>query len=89
MHLICDSKAKFDVKINPFTKQLQIRDRNSNEILEFFYEDIDEWGSFTVEDKVYNYHILYDSRLSFDVYPVIDGVIYFNDLVPINLSVAV
>jgi hypothetical protein len=73
------------VIINPFTKQVVVLDKK--EEVELYYDDIDEWVSFTLSNRVYDIHILYDSGLDVSIYNVIDGVIDYEKSIKSTVKV--
>jgi len=58
---------KFEVIIKPFFNELIIKGmKNMNEeVQEFLYDSLDEWGGFTMFDKKFDYHFLYDEEPGF------------------------
>jgi len=73
------------VILNPFTKEVKIQKLDFETCLN--YEDIDEWNSFEIKNKVYDIHIHYDSGLSVAVYPVINNKVDFAKQCKIRLKV--
>ena len=64
----------FTVVVNPFTRVATITKENylSGEVtnVEIEFNDLDEWYSFSIDDKMYDAHFLYDDEFSFYIYPV-------------------
>lgn len=58
---------KFEVVIKPFFNELIIKGMNNmnEEVQEFLYDSLDEWGGFTMFDKKFDYHFLYDEEPEF------------------------
>tara|TARA_R110002153_G_scaffold380_3_gene1878 strand:+ start:2308 stop:2565 length:258 start_codon:yes stop_codon:yes gene_type:complete len=63
---------KFEVTIRPFFNELFIKGmKNMNEeTFEAIYDDLDEWGGFSMFDKRFDYHFLYDEEPSLSIYNV-------------------
>lgn len=55
---------KFEVVVKPFFKEIKIKGtKNMNEeVQEFLYDSLDEWGSFKMFDYTFDYHFLYDEE---------------------------
>jgi hypothetical protein len=64
------------ITINPFTCQVLIS--NKTEQVEIFYNQIDEWVCFNINNKTYDLHILYDSGLLISIYEVINNKIDYS-----------
>ena len=66
----------FTVVVNPFTRVATITKEEypTGEVtnIEIQFNDLDEWHSFNIDDKVYDAHFLYDydDEFSFNIYPV-------------------
>jgi len=64
----------FTVIVNPFTRVATITKEEypTGEIneIEIQFNDLDEWYSFNIGDKIYDAHFLYDDEFSFNIYPV-------------------
>ena len=64
----------FTVTVNPFTRRAVIykEEYPSGEsyTLEIQFNDLDEWYSFNIGDKMYDAHFLYEGEFSFNIYPV-------------------
>lgn len=73
------------VIINPFTKRVLVLDKK--EEVELYYEHVDEWLSFTLNNQVYDIHILYDSGLDVSTYNVIDGVVDYENSVKSTVKI--
>ncbi len=58
---------KFEVVIKPFFQEVKIKGtKNMNEeVQEFLYDQLDEWGGFTMFDRKFDYHFLYDEEPEF------------------------
>ena len=58
---------KFEVIIKPFFQEIKIKGtKNMNEdVQEFLYDALDEWGGFEMFDKNFDYHFLYDEEPEF------------------------
>ena len=69
---------KFEVVIRPFFREIRIKGtKNMNEeIQEFLYDDLDEWGGFTMFDSKFDYHFLYDEEPEFYMYDVTNEIEY-------------
>ena len=69
---------KFEVIIRPFFKEIRIKGtKNMNEdVQEFLYDELDEWGGFRMFDRKLNYHFLYDEEPEFYITDVTDGIDY-------------
>lgn len=63
---------KFEVTIRPFFNELFIKGmKNMNEeTFEAIYDSLDEWGGFSMFDKRFDYHFLYDEKPSVSLYDV-------------------
>jgi len=65
----------FTVTVNPFTRTATITKEEypSGETytIEIEYTDLDEWCGFSIGDKEYDSHFLYEGgNFSFNIYPV-------------------
>tara|TARA_R110001592_G_scaffold85820_2_gene253453 strand:+ start:84 stop:341 length:258 start_codon:yes stop_codon:yes gene_type:complete len=62
----------FEVTIRPFFNELFIKGmKNMNEeTFEAIYDSLDEWGGFSMFDKRFDYHFLYDEEPSLSIYNV-------------------
>ena len=69
---------KFEVIIKPFFQEIKIKGtKNMNEdVQEFLYDAIDEWGGFTMFDSKFDYHFLYDEEPEFYIYDVTNDIEY-------------
>lgn len=69
---------KFEVVIKPFFNELIIKGmKNMNEeVREFIYDSLDEWGGFEMFDKKFDYHLLYDDEPGFYISDVSDDINY-------------
>lgn len=66
---------KFEVVIKPFFNELIIKGmKNMNEeTFETTYDSLDEWGGFSMFDKRFDYHFLYDEHPSVGIIDVDDS----------------
>lgn len=69
---------KFEVIIKPFFQEVKIKGtKNMNEdVQEFLYDSIDEWGGFKMFDSKFDYHFLYDEEPEFYIYDVANDIEY-------------
>jgi len=68
----------FEVVIKPFFREIIIKGtKNMNEeVQEFLYNDLDEWGGFAMFDRTFDYHFLYDEEPEFYISNVSDDSNY-------------
>jgi hypothetical protein len=73
---------KFEVIIKPFFNELIIKGmKNMNEeVQEFLYDSLDEWGGFTMFDKKFDYHFLYDEEPKLVMYSYNDKSYDLSDM---------
>jgi len=69
---------KFEVVIKPFFREIRIKGtKNMNEeVQEFLYDEIDEWGGFVMFDRKFDYHFLYDEEPEFYIYDITEEIQY-------------
>ena len=69
---------KFEVIIKPFFQEVKIKGtKNMNEdVQEFFYNELDEWGGFRMFDSKFDYHFLYDEEPEFYICDVTNDIEY-------------
>ncbi len=69
---------KFEVVVKPFFQEIKIKGtKNMNEdVQEFLYDSLDEWGGFRMFDKIFDYHFLYDEEPEFYIYDVTNDIGY-------------
>lgn len=69
---------KFEVIIKPFFQEIKIKGtKNMNEdVQEFLYDALDEWGGFRMFDRKFDYHFLYDERPELYITDVTDDIEY-------------
>lgn len=91
MQIIHDSKAIFNVYINPFEKTILVRKGWSEDSYLYTYKDNDEWFSREFDGIKYDFHFLYDvNALSFCVYQVnTENEVDYTSKTPINLHVEI
>jgi hypothetical protein len=89
MRFFNNANAEFDVAINPFTRKIIIVNLESKDSYVYTYEDIDEWFSYSFQNRMYDFHILYDDGLDFSIYPVINNKGDYTKSVPYNLDVII
>lgn len=66
---------KFEITVRPFFNELIIKGmKNMNEeTFETTYDSLDEWGGFSMFDKRFDYHLLYDEEPSVGIIDVDDS----------------
>ena len=69
---------KFEVVIRPFFREIKIKGtKNMNEeVQEFLYDELDEWGGFEMFDRRFDYHLLYDEEPEFYISDVSEDANY-------------
>ena len=62
---------QFKVEVNPFLRKAIIKTTiNDVEYLrQRYYDNVDEWNSFTLDGKIYDIHFDYDEDFSVSIYP--------------------
>lgn len=83
--------ATFDVRINPFEKEICVKQGSLETEHTHIYKDNDEWFSYSFDGIKYDFHFLYDmNKLSFCVYQVnVDNEADYSKTIPINLHVEI
>lgn len=57
-----------NARVNPFTKEVILRDDSEQErVVEF--TELDEWATVDFDGKLYDIHFLYEDVFSLSVYP--------------------
>ena len=76
--MINSNSIKFEAIVKPFFQEIKIKGtKNMNEeVQEFLYDELDEWGGFRMFDRKFNYHFLYDEEPEFYITDVTDGIDY-------------
>lgn len=80
---------KFRVEVNPFTRKAIISCDWGNHQHEriVYYDDIDEWTSFQIDDYLFDIHFLYDFDFSVSIYPVTNNSVDYEHECDVDLSI--
>ena len=87
MQIIHDSNAVFDISVNPFLREIHIIHLPSDIEYIWEYDDIDEWVSHSFMGDMYDFHFLYEEKMEFSIYKVVDNIPHYNKEVPLNLHI--
>jgi hypothetical protein len=62
----------FKVEVNPFLRMAIVKTNINDCEYSFglFYNELDEWNSFSLDGKDYDIHFLYDDKFSVSIYPL-------------------
>jgi|GEM_PF-2347523 len=84
-------KLTFDITVNPFTRKLKIMVLMDNEVhdVEMYFEDLDRWGSFEINNNIFDIHCLYDESFSVSVYPIGNGSIETSPKQNVKLTIQI
>ena len=67
---------KFNLLVNPFTKKIlasaRVNKVSCEEVIDWG-GDLDWWGTFRMEDTIFDIHLLYEDELSIEVYELSDA----------------
>jgi hypothetical protein len=79
----------FNVIVNPFTHILKlscVMDKVEYE-REIIFDEFDEWNSFNLNEREFDLHIHYDTKLSVSIYDVIANNIILDKNHNVNLII--
>lgn len=82
MQIIHNTKAVFDVTINPFLKIITIEHLPTSMVEAWSYDELDEWKSISF-DVEYDFHFLYDENMEFYIYKIGE----YENCIPLNLHI--
>lgn len=70
-------EIKFKVQVNPFAKIAVITTKINRVLFErkMYYENIDEWNSFEMNQKTYDIHFHYDAKFLVSIYGVTNNIV--------------
>lgn len=87
MRKISDSSAIFNVRINPWTREIAIKHIPTQKTAQVEFSELDEWFTLELGFITYDFHLLYedDEGIEFSIYYMGD---YMNPI-PHNLDIDV
>jgi hypothetical protein len=84
-----EKQMEFKVVVNPFKSEAiitsKIRGVEYKETVYWGYTD--DWNSFTMDDKVFDVHFLYDSYFTVSIYHVEDNKVDYTKIYNVKLKI--